>query len=75
MQMSSQAMKHVLLHEMCHVAVYQETKTSDGSSDCHGPLFQKWLKKALEKFPDIPKTADPRLTVKYTAMCGVCENM
>lgn len=73
------ALLNTLLHEMCHVAAVHLNNSLSSGEDCHGPIWQKWTKKAYEIHPELGElTVTVNLSIMnwaYYYQCGCAEQL
>ncbi|XP_022911193.2 germ cell nuclear acidic protein-like [Onthophagus taurus] len=68
---SADRLRDTLIHEMCHAAAWIIDLVTNG----HGPIWQKWTRKAVTTFPELPpiKTCHNYvIQTKYTYECMGC---
>lgn len=68
---TAQRLRDVLLHEMCHAAVWLLNKRREG----HGPCWKFWAGLAINRYPNLPKVSvchNYAITKRFLYTCNNC---
>ena len=63
--------RDTILHEMCHSATFLISRVS--SEKPHGKVWKNWAKKAMDKFPKLPKIEVSHSYKRFAFKCDGCD--